>query len=150
MYEMERRPILVRELVGGVEPARGVGYGADDGGDGEPAPRANPPLPTPEEPCERVALDEGHRLVAQPSLLTEIEHFDRVRVMDARCEPRFLEEHATEHPTLGVFTSNCLQRDVAPKPELPRLSCDPNLCHAATRDRDEQLVTAEAHPRIGF
>ena len=80
----------------------------------------------------------------QPDL---IENLRDVRMLDARRDPRLVEEHVLEAHVRRVLRKDRLDRDELLEAVLSLEPRDPNARHAPFRDRAEELVTVEPTPR---
>ena len=138
--DLERAPRAVLHLVRFVQAGAGVGQHAQEHPRRDPEPLA---LARAVELRERVALDVLHGQVEDLVLLAEVEDLRDVRVLDARGDARFVEEHLLEAHVRRELREDCLDGDELLEAVFAPLPRDPDARHPALGDGAEQLVAIE-------
>ena len=95
------------------------------------------------EPGERVALDELHHQKVAGLAHPHLEDGDHVRVVDARGEPRFVEEHLDELLLAREVRVELLDGDEAREAARPREPAEEDGRHPARRNLADELVRIE-------
>ena len=138
------RPVVAVQLVGRVETPARVGDDAERDAHREDVVGGS--YVAIELP-QRLAVDELHRVVDEPSVLADLEDARDVLVIDLRGDLRLVEEHVAELPVVRVGLQDRLESDEPFEPELAGHAREPNRTHAALREDAKQLVTVESVPR---
>jgi hypothetical protein len=142
MHEAEGRTIVAAELVDGVQTRTGLRH--DSSRDRLGQRRATEYV---EDHVERFAVDPVHHEVEHVALLVQIMDLDDVGMAHLRRQRRLVEEHAFEVGIVGQERKHHLQRDDLLETAAPAQPSGPHFRHAASADRNQQLVAAEDLPR---
>jgi hypothetical protein len=146
MDQLQRLAPVAGGLVRGVETRERVDQdGRRDGGRDD----LHPPAGDPEQPRERLAVQVLHDDEELPILGDDVQRRGDVGVLDARRQPRLVEQHRHERGIRGEVRVKPLDRHRPREPRGPEEAPEVDRRHAAAGELVAQRVATDEQRRCG-
>ena len=152
VHDLERVPVVVDQVVRGVQPGGGLRHDARHDARVESATGRRRRSGGLDQVRQRIAVHPLHRDVDDVALVSEVVDLAHVRMTDPRGNARLVHEHSLELGIARKVGKDRLDRDELGEPTLSVEARRPDTRHAADRNRYEELVATEtgaAAERIG-
>ena len=143
MDQPKRLPVLILQLVGGMQSSAGLHRDPDPDRHRDSAARRG----RVHDHVQRLTFHPLHHDVEDLVLFPQIENFDHVRMPDARGQRGLVEEHLLEFGIVAHAGQHGLHRHELLESAVAFETRRPDHGHAAARERNQELVAAQGAVR---